>query len=115
MTLAIAVPAGQAEARNAWWRHVSSRTAIYTFLSLFALLYLLPLFVVIANSFRPLPEITQYGLIWWPRSLRLGAWAEAWSSTCVAGTCAGVQRNFFNSLLMTVPATELESESLPRI
>ena len=29
MTLAIAVPAGQAEARSAWWRHVSRRTAIY--------------------------------------------------------------------------------------
>src|SRR5262249_40063251 len=74
MTLAVAIPAGQAEARTAWWRHVSSRTAIYVFLSLFALLYLLPLFVVIANSFRPLPEITQYGLIWWPRSFHLGAW-----------------------------------------
>jgi glucose/mannose transport system permease protein len=109
MTLAIAVPAGQAEARNARWRHVSSRTTIYAFLSLFALLYLLPLFVVIANSFRPLPEITQYGLIWWPRSLRLGAWAEAWSSTCVAGTCAGVQRNFYNSLLMTIPATAIST------
>lgn len=105
MTLAIAIPAGQAEARSAWWRHVSSRTAIYAFLSLFALLYLLPLFVVIANSFRPLPEITQYGLIWWPRSLRLGAWTEAWSTVCVGGTCAGVQRNFYNSLLMTIPAT----------
>jgi glucose/mannose transport system permease protein len=105
MTLAVALPAGQAEARSAWWRHVSSRTAIYVFLTLFALLYLLPVFVVIANSFRPLPEITQYGLIWWPKSLRLDAWAEAWSSTCVAGTCAGVQRNFYNSLLMTIPAT----------
>src|SRR5262245_17648986 len=109
MTLAVAIPAGQAEARNAWWRHVSSRTAIYAFLTLFALLYLLPLFVVIANSFRPLPEITQYGLIWWPRSLRLGAWAEAWSTICVAGTCAGVHRNFFNSLLMTVPATAIST------
>ena len=109
MTLAVAIPSGQAEARNAWWRHVSSRTAIYAFLTVFALLYLLPLFVVIANSFRPLPEITQNGLIWWPRSLRLGAWSEAWSTMCVAGTCAGVQRNFYNSLLMTVPATAIST------
>jgi glucose/mannose transport system permease protein len=109
MTLAVAMPAGQAEARSAWWRHVSSRTAIYAFLTVFALLYLLPLFVVIANSFRPLPEITQYGLIWWPQNLRLGAWGEAWSTMCVAGTCAGIQRNFYNSLLMTIPATVIST------
>jgi len=109
MTLAVAIPAGQAEARSAWWRHVSSRTAIYAFLTVFALLYLLPLFVVIANSFRPLPEITQYGLIWWPQNLRLGAWGEAWSTMCVAGTCAGIQRNFYNSLLMTIPATVIST------
>ena len=35
------------------------RVAIYAFLGLFALIYLLPLFVVVANSFRELPEITQ--------------------------------------------------------
>jgi glucose/mannose transport system permease protein len=75
----------------------------------FALLYLLPLFVVLANSFRPLPEITQYGLIWWPQNLRLGAWGEAWSTMCVAGTCAGIQRNFYNSLLMTIPATVIST------
>ena len=109
MTLAVAIPAGQVEARSAWWRHVSSRTAIYAFLTVFALLYLLPLFVVIANSFRPLPEITKYGLIWWPQNLRLGAWSEAWSTICVGGTCAGVQRNFYNSLLMTVPATVIST------
>ena len=36
-------------------RHYASRTVIYGFLAVFALIYLLPLFVVIANSFRPLP------------------------------------------------------------
>jgi len=93
------------EARAASLRHFADRTAIYLFLLAFALLYLLPLFVVVANSFRPLPEITQYGLISLPRTFSFQAWAEAWSTHCVAGTCAGVRRNFYNSLMMTIPAT----------
>jgi glucose/mannose transport system permease protein len=101
---AVAVPL-DAEARSAARSRLANRAFIYTFLALFALLYLLPLFVVIANSFRPLPEITQYGLISLPQSFSFEAWADAWSTHCVAGTCAGVRRNFYNSLLMTIPAT----------
>ncbi|RUU11091.1 carbohydrate ABC transporter permease, partial [Mesorhizobium sp. USDA-HM6] len=31
--------------------------------------------------------------------------AQAWSTYCIAGTCQGMQRNFLNSLWMTIPAT----------
>jgi len=86
-------------------RFALRRVGIYAFLGLFALIYLLPLFVVVANSFRELPEITQNGLIALPRSFSLGAWPKAWAHYCVAGTCEGIKRNFFNSLYMTIPAT----------
>ena len=48
-------------------------------LGLFALVYLLPLFVVVLNSFRDLPEIAANGLIALPRASRFDAWGEAWS------------------------------------
>ena len=80
--------------------------AIYAFLAVFALIYLLPLFVVVANSFRELPEITQNGLIALPHSFSLKAWPQAWAHYCVAGTCEGVKRNFFNSLYMTIPGDD---------
>ena len=51
------------QARSASLRYSLGRVAIYAFLGVFALIYLLPLFVVVANSFRELPEITQNGLI----------------------------------------------------
>jgi glucose/mannose transport system permease protein len=86
-------------------RHAVRRIAIYAFLGFFALIYLLPLFVVVSNSFRNLPEITQNGLIAFPRSFSLNAWSQAWAHYCVAGTCEGIQRNFYNSLMMTIPAT----------
>ena len=50
------------QARGESLRFALRRVAIYSFLGLFALIYLLPLFVVIANSFRELPEITENGL-----------------------------------------------------
>src|SRR5271169_5172603 len=94
-----------AQARTESRRYVAGRIGIYAFLGFFALIYLLPLFVIVANSFRDLPEITQNGLIAFPRSLSLKAWPEAWAHHCVAGTCEGIKRNFYNSLVMTIPAT----------
>jgi glucose/mannose transport system permease protein len=93
----------QASAANR--RFVAGRIAVYAFLTIFALIYLLPLFVIVANSFRELPEITQNGLIALPRSFSLNAWPRAWAHYCVAGTCEGIKRNFYNSLIMTIPAT----------
>jgi glucose/mannose transport system permease protein len=93
------------EARAAARRYLAGRLGIYAFLGFFALIYLLPLFVIVANSFRDMPEIAENGLIAWPRSFSLKAWPEAWAHYCVAGTCEGVHGNFYNSLIMTVPAT----------
>ena len=94
-------PAAAAAAR----RYFLGRFGVYAFLTIFALIYILPLLVVVANSFRPLPEIIQNGLIGIPRSLSFKAWGDAWSAYCVGGTCEGVRHNFFNSLMMTIPAT----------
>jgi glucose/mannose transport system permease protein len=95
----------RARRRSYWLR----RAAVYGFLILFAIIYLLPMVVVVANSFRSLPEITQNGLIAIPRSFSLSAWPNAWGRFCVAGTCAGVKQNFYNSLIMTIPATAVST------
>jgi glucose/mannose transport system permease protein len=85
------------------------KLVVYLVLTLFAAYYLLPLAVVVLNSFRKLPEIAQNGLIALPRSWSLDAWPTAWSTYCVGGTCKGMQGNFYNSLMMTVPATALST------
>ena len=96
-------------ARSESRRYLWSRAGVYGFLLIFALVYLLPLLVVVANSFRSLPEIMHNGLIAAPRSLSLSAWPNAWAHYCVSGACGGIQRNFYNSLLMTIPATILST------
>jgi glucose/mannose transport system permease protein len=99
--LAGADPEAAVAARRRW----RSRVVIYGILILFSLVYIIPLVVVILNSFRDLEEISQNGLIAFPRSFRLSAWPEAWSSYCIGGTCEGMQQYFWNSVMMVVPAT----------
>ena len=96
-------------ARAANPRYAASRIAVYGFLGSFAVIYLLPLFVIVANSFRDLLEIARNGLIALPQTFTLDAWSQAWAHYCVAGTCEGIQRNFYNSLIMTIPATILST------
>ena len=92
-------------AASASRRHLLARVVIYAVLSLFALVYIIPLLVVVSNSFRELDEIGQNGLIAFPKSFRLDAWPEAWSTYCIGGTCEGMHRYFWNSVRMVVPAT----------
>ena len=93
------------EAVTAARRYRGGRVVIYAVLGAFSLVYIIPLLVVVLNSFRDLEEIGQNGLIAFPRSFRLSAWPEAWSTYCIGGTCEGMQRYFWNSVLMVVPAT----------
>lgn len=92
-------------ASSGTWRRSRAKAGVYLLLGIFAAWYLLPLIVVILNSFRSLPEIAENGLIAFPRSFDFHAWGEAWDSFCVGGTCAGMKGNFYNSLKMTIPAT----------
>ena len=91
------------------WRRMRVRVIVYFVLGAFAAYYLLPLVIVIMNSFRSLPEITANGLIAFPRSFSLKGWVAAWSTYCIGGTCAGMQENFYNSLRMAIPATILST------
>lgn len=93
------------EAATASRKRLVSRIVIYGLLSIFALIYFIPLFVVVFNSFRTLPEISQNGLIAFPQSFRLDAWPQAWSEYCIGGNCQGMQNYFWNSVKMVIPAT----------
>jgi len=93
------------EAARASRRFVIGRVVIYFLLSFFALIYIMPLLVVVFNSFRTLPEISANGLIAFPQTFRLDAWPQAWSTFCIGGQCEGMQRYFWNSVFMVVPAT----------
>jgi glucose/mannose transport system permease protein len=91
-------------AAGTWHRH-RAKLVVYALLVLFALYYVVPLAIVILNSFRSLPDFSRNGLISLPQSFSLDYWSLAWSKFCIGGSCNGVQPFFFNSVAMVVPAT----------
>ena len=86
-----------------------SKALIYALLALFAAFYLLPLAVVLANSFRDLPDIQRQGFLAIPTSFTPEPWRVAWDEFCLGGSCNGISPYFVNSLLIAVPATAVST------
>ena len=87
----------------------SARIAVYGLVTVLAVLYLMPLAVVVLNSMRDTPEIFRNGMIGLPHTLNFGNFTEAWSGLCIAEHCTGIRRYMLNSLLMTLPATVIST------
>ena len=83
------------------------RWLLFTLLGLFALFYLMPLFVMVTTSLKSLEEIRTGSLVALPRDVTFEAWNTAWSGTCTGVKCEGLRPYFWNSVLMTVPAVFL--------
>jgi len=84
---------------NRFWR-----VLIYTTLLVFALFYLLPLFVMLVTSFKSLDEIRQGNMMALPEVWTLEPWFKAWGSACIGLTCEGIHTYFWNTIKMVVPA-----------
>ncbi len=88
---------------------VGLRWCLYLLLSLFALYYLAPLFVMVTTSLKSLEEIRTGSLISLPREVTFDAWATAWSSACSGIKCEGLKPYFWNSITMAVPAVAIST------
>ncbi len=80
------------------------RISLYLLLGLFCIYYLLPLYVMVANSLKPLDEITSGGMMALPSDWTLAPWRSAWSEAQVGVEATGLRPYFTNSLVMVVPA-----------
>ncbi|AOF92699.1 carbohydrate ABC transporter permease [Sinorhizobium sp. RAC02] len=85
------------------------RIAIYACLVIVALLYLMPLWVMVTTSLKPLDEIYGGSFIGLPKVVTLDAWRAAWSQACIGTECTGLKPYFLNSLLMVIPAVALST------
>jgi glucose/mannose transport system permease protein len=99
---AIAVPARQRAGGIS--AKTINRIVIYGLLALFALFYLMPLFVMLVTSFKTMDEIQNGNMLALPQAPTFDPWLKAWSETCVGLTCAGIKGYFWNSIKMVVPA-----------
>lgn len=85
------------------------RWGLYAMLGLFALYYLIPLFVMLTTSLKSLEEIRTGSLVALPREITLEPWRTAWSGACTGIQCEGLRPYFWNSMLMAVPAVMLST------
>jgi glucose/mannose transport system permease protein len=83
---------------------ISLRWGLYLMLTIFAVWYLLPLFVMVTTSLKSLDEIRTGSLIALPREVTFDAWRTAWSGACTGIQCEGLRPYFWNSVMLAVPA-----------
>lgn len=86
-----------------------TRLIVYAVLIVLAILFLVPLGVVIVNSLRSNQEIAATSLIAWPTQVVFSNYAQAWNKFCMAEHCWGIEPYMLNSLTLTIPATILST------
>ena len=98
-----------ASADNAVTTGRLSRGLIYAALIVFAIYYLLPLYVMLVNSLKPLEEIRQGDMLSLPGELTIEPWLSAWSTAQIGVQPTGLRPYFLNSILMVVPAVAIST------
>ncbi len=85
-------------------RMTPARWGLYAFLIITALFFLLPLYVMIVTSLKPMTEIRLGNILALPNAWTVEAWVKAWSSACTGLNCNGISVGFFNSVTILVPS-----------
>ncbi|MEM8917079.1 MAG: carbohydrate ABC transporter permease, partial [Pseudomonadota bacterium] len=80
------------------------RAAVYTLLLIFAVYYLLPLYVMVVNSLKPLDEIRDGNMLALPQVFTIAPWLSAWSTAQIGVEPTGLAPYFWNTIKMVVPA-----------
>ena len=88
-------------------RLTPARLGVYAFLLTSALFFLLPLYVMVITSVKPMAEIRLGNILALPAHLTLDAWSVAWKSACTGLNCNGIRVGFWNSVRIVVPSTIL--------
>jgi glucose/mannose transport system permease protein len=85
------------------------RAVLYAGLILFAAAYLLPLYVMLVNSVKPLGEIQSGNILALPHAFTVKPWLEAWSSARIGVAANGLKPYFLNSIMIVVPAVVIST------
>src|SRR5882672_4973063 len=85
------------------------RIAIYAVLAALAVAFLLPVYVMVVNSFKPLDEIRTGNLMSLPLGWTIEPWLSAWSTAQIGVQPTGLRPFFINSFLLVIPAVVLST------
>src|SRR4029453_6487546 len=85
------------------------RIALYALLVVLAVLFLMPVYVMVVNSLKPLDEIRSGNLLALPIGWTIEPWLTAWSTAQIGVQPTGLKPYFINSFLMVVPAVAIST------
>jgi glucose/mannose transport system permease protein len=83
------------------------RVGLYAFLVTAALFFLLPLWIMVVTSLKPMEEIRLGNILALPATLTFEAWTKAWASACTGLECNGIRVGFWNSVQILIPSVIL--------
>lgn len=81
-----------------------ARIGMYAFLVMAALFFLLPLWIMLMTSFKPMDEIRLGNIVALPMAPTYEPWVKAWSYACTGLDCTGIQVGFWNSIQILLPS-----------
>ncbi|GGX87189.1 ABC transporter permease subunit [Massilia dura] len=84
-----------------------ARLGIYAFLLTAALFFLVPLYVMLVTSVKPMAEIRLGNIFALPLAPTFEPWRNAWQAACTGLECEGIRGGFWNSVKITVPSVLL--------
>lgn len=91
-------------------RHLTvGRIGIYAFLVTAALFFMLPLWIMVVTSLKPMEEIRLGNILALPAAMTFEAWSKAWSSACTGLECNGISVGFWNSVRILIPSVILST------
>ncbi len=86
-------------------RPTPARAGLYAFLASAALFFLVPLYVMLVTSVKPMEEIRLGNIFALPLAVTVEPWRLAWSGACTGIECAGIGGGFWNSVRIALPST----------
>jgi glucose/mannose transport system permease protein len=102
-------PIGSHGASGAPARFDALRVALYALLFALAVVFLMPVYVMLVNSLKPLDEIRSGNLMALPQLWTIDPWLAAWSTAQIGVQPTGLKPYFLNSFLLVVPAVMLST------
>jgi len=85
-------------------KHRGAKVTTFLILVFFALLFALPLYVMIVTSLKSMDEIRLGHIFALPQHPNFDAWDTAWNKAASGFTNTGLKSGFWNSVLILVPS-----------
>ena len=86
-----------------------ARIALYLVLVVTALAFVMPVYVMVVNSLKPLDEIRSGDLMSLPIAWTVEPWLMAWSEAQIGVQATGLKPYFINSFLLVIPSVILST------